>query len=142
MLFIFQTGARVSDALDLEDNSPDIDLVNRKVIFRDMKNGEDGEADLTIEMVYEIQTLREWKQRRAEEWLEARRLWGKHRKRQDDTGRGGKKPNGRLFGFIGRASICRDIWRMVTTQPNWFRDLTPVENRRRVKWLIWRRKRV
>jgi len=60
MLFMYQTGARISDALKLRDDSEDVDLVHRKVVFRNMKNGEDGEADLTIEMVYEIQQLREW----------------------------------------------------------------------------------
>ena len=113
MLFVFQTGARISEAINLEDDSPDIDLVNRKVTFRDTKNGEDGEADLTIEMVYEIQQLREWKRRRAEEWGIAKLLWGKNQHLQVDTGRGAKKPNNRLFGFAMRnGAIYQEIRRI------------------------------
>lgn len=112
MLFLFQTGARIGDAIKLEDDSPDIDLVKRKVIFRDMKNGEDGEADLTIEMVYEIQQLREWKRERLASW-EARTPWGKNRRAGPrHSGRGAKKPNGRLFGFITRRSVYKDIKRI------------------------------
>lgn len=111
MLFLFQTGARISDAIKLEDDSPDIDLVNRKVIFRDMKNGEDGEADLTIEMVYEIQQLREWKRQRLASW-EARTPWGKNRRAGPrHSGRGAKKPNNRLFGFMTR-HLRKDIMRI------------------------------
>lgn len=112
MLFLFQTGARISDAIKLEDDSPDIDLVNRKVIFRDMKNGEDGEADLTIEMVYEIQQLREWKRERLAAW-ETRIPWGKNRRAGPrHSGRAAKKPNGRLFGFMTRRSVYKDIKRI------------------------------
>ncbi|RWH44924.1 tyrosine-type recombinase/integrase [Mesorhizobium sp.] len=111
MLFIFQTGARISDAIKLEDDSPDVDLVNRKVIFRDMKNGEDGEADLTVEMVYEIQQLREWKRERLASW-EARTPWGKNRRAGPrHSGRGAKKPNNRLFGFMTRF-LRKDIMRI------------------------------
>jgi integrase len=111
MLFLFQTGARISDALDLVDDSTDIDLINRKIIFRDMKNGEDGEADLTIEMVYEIQQLREWKRQQLATW-EVRIPWKRKRAGARHSGRGAKKPNDRLFGYIGRASIYRDIKRI------------------------------
>jgi integrase len=111
MLFLFQTGARISDAIKLEDDSPDIDLVNRKVIFRDMKNGEDGEADLTIEMVYEIQQLREWKRERLAAW-EARTPWKLKRAGERHSGRAAKKPNARLFGFLTRASVYKDIKRI------------------------------
>lgn len=55
MLFIFQTGARIGDAIKLEPK--DLDLPARKATFRNMKNGEDGQADLTIELVYELQQL-------------------------------------------------------------------------------------
>jgi integrase len=55
MLFIFQTGARIGDAIKLEPK--DLDLPGRKATFRNMKNGEDGQADLTIELVYELQQL-------------------------------------------------------------------------------------
>ncbi|WP_457151817.1 tyrosine-type recombinase/integrase [Mesorhizobium sp. P5_C1] len=111
MLFLFQTGARVSDAINLEDDSHDIDLVNRKVIFRDMKNGEDGDADLTIEMVYEIQQLREWKLERLAAW-ELRIPWKHKRSGERHSGRGAKKPNDRLFGYMGRGSVYRDIKRI------------------------------
>ncbi|BCH12023.1 hypothetical protein MesoLj131c_62810 [Mesorhizobium sp. 131-3-5] len=111
MLFLFQTGARISDALKLEDESTDIDLVNRKVIFRDMKNGEDGEADLTIEMVYEIQQLREWKRERLAAW-EVRVPWDRKRAGERHSGRGAKKPNNRLFGYIQRGSVYKDIKRI------------------------------
>ncbi|TIT96437.1 MAG: hypothetical protein E5W43_21885 [Mesorhizobium sp.] len=112
MLFLFQTGARISDALKLEEDSPDVDLVNRKVIFRDMKNGEDGEADLTIEMVYEIQQLREWKRERLATW-ESRTPWGQNRRAGPrHSGRGAKKPNGRLFGYLQRTSVYKDIKRI------------------------------
>lgn len=112
MLFVFQTGARIGDAIKLKDDSPDIDLVNRKVIFRDMKNGEDGEADLTIEMVYEIQQLREWKRERLAAW-EVRIPWKQNRRAGPrNSGRGAKKPNGRLFGFLLRASVYKDIKRI------------------------------
>src|SRR4029079_19470825 len=43
MLFLFQTGARVSEAIDLDEATGDLDLVNRTVTFRDTKNGEDRE---------------------------------------------------------------------------------------------------
>ncbi|MET2828893.1 tyrosine-type recombinase/integrase [Mesorhizobium shangrilense] len=111
MLFLFQTGARISDAIKLEDDSPDIDLVNRKVTFRDMKNGEDGDADLTIEMVYEIQQLREWKRERLAAW-EARTPWKGRRSGERHSGRGAKKPNKRLFGFMTRRSVYKDIKRI------------------------------
>lgn len=55
MLMMFQTGARVSDLVKLELR--DLDLANRSVTFRDMKNGEDGEADLTVELVFELQQI-------------------------------------------------------------------------------------
>ncbi|TIW84668.1 MAG: hypothetical protein E5V52_09645, partial [Mesorhizobium sp.] len=111
MLFLFQTGARISDAIKLEDDSPDIDLVNRRVIFRDMKNGEDGEADLTIEMVYDIQQLREWKRERLAAW-EVRVPWKGRRSGARHNGRAAKKPNGRLFGFMTRRSVYKDIKRI------------------------------
>lgn len=111
VLFLFQTGARISDALKLEDGSPDIDLVNRKIIFRDMKNGEDGEADITIEMVHEIQQLRLWKRERLSAW-EARIPWSRKRSGKRHSGRGAKKPNGRLFGYITRFSVHKDIKRI------------------------------
>jgi len=111
MLFLFQTGARISDALKLEADSPDIDLVGRKVIFRDMKNGEDGEADLTIEMVYELQQLRVWRQERAAEWA-ARTPWKGRRSGPRNCGRGARKPNDRLFGYIGRSSVYKEIKRI------------------------------
>ena len=111
MLFMFQTGARISDAIKLEDGSADVDLINRKVIFRDMKNGDDGEADLTIEMVYEIQQLRVWKRERLEEW-EARIPWSQKRSGRRDSGRGARKPNDRLFGFIGRSAVYKGIRRI------------------------------
>jgi site-specific recombinase XerD len=111
MLFLFQTGARISDAIKLEDDSPDVDLINRKVIFRDMKNGDDGEADLTIEMVYEIQQLREWKRERLASW-EVRVLWKGRRSGPRHNGRAAKRPNGRLFGFLTRASVYKDIKRI------------------------------
>jgi integrase len=112
LLFLFQTGARVGDAIKLEDDSDDIDLVNRKVIFRDMKNGEDGAADLTIEMVYEIQQLREWKREKLAAW-ETRILWGQNRRAGPrNSGRGAKKPNNRLFGYIQRTSVYKDIKRI------------------------------
>ncbi|RWB67613.1 tyrosine-type recombinase/integrase [Mesorhizobium sp.] len=111
MLFLFQTGARISDALKLEDGSADVDLINRKVIFRDMKNGEDGEADLTIEMVYEIQQLREWKRERLASW-ETRVPWKGRRSGVRHSGRGAKKPNTRLFGYVQRTSVYKDIKRI------------------------------
>lgn len=111
MLFMFQTGARISDVIKLEDDSADVDLVNRKVIFRDMKNGDDGEADLTIEMVYEIQQLREWKRERLAAW-EARIPWSRKRSGERHSGRGAKKPNGRLFGYVKRFSVYKDIKRI------------------------------
>lgn len=111
MLFLFQTGARISDAIKLEDDSLDIDLLKRKVTFRDMKNGEDGEADLTIEMVYEIQQLREWKRERLAAW-EVRVPWKGRRSGARHSGRGAKKPNGRLFGYLMRASVYKDIRRI------------------------------
>lgn len=111
MLFLFQTGARISDALKLEDDSPDIDMVNRKVTFRNMKNGEDGAADLTIEMVYEIQQLREWKRERMAAWG-VRIPWKGRRSGERHSGRGAKKPNKRLFGYIGRGSVYKDIKRI------------------------------
>lgn len=80
MLFMFQTGARVGDAIHLEPG--DVDLVGRKVTIRDMKNGEDGEADLTIEMVYELQQIEP-----AE----------------------GKPPHNRVFGFKHRWSVYKKI---------------------------------
>lgn len=55
MLLLFQTGARIGDAIRLEPQ--DLDLPARKVTFRDMKNGEDGTADLTVELVYDLQQL-------------------------------------------------------------------------------------
>lgn len=55
MLLMFQTGARISDAVRLEWR--DVDLKDRVATFRDMKNGEDGEGDLTVELVYELQQL-------------------------------------------------------------------------------------
>jgi integrase len=94
VLFMFQTGARVSDAIGLEEGSEDLDLVNRTVIIRDTKNGEDREADITIEMVYELQQLAVWKAERAE---------------AGDYGRGARKPNTRLFGFMARWSVYKDI---------------------------------
>lgn len=112
MLFMFQTGARISDVLKLGDDSADVDLINRKVIFRDMKNGEDGEADLTIEMVYEILQLREWKQQRREEWERSTKFFEKHRSRQVDLGRGARKPNDRLFGYLGRSAVYKDLRRI------------------------------
>jgi hypothetical protein len=111
LLFMFQTGARIGDALKLKDDSADIDLINRKVIFRDMKNGEDGEADLTIEMVYEIQQLRIWKRARLAAW-EARIPWDRKRSGERHSGRGTRKPNNRLFGFMARASVYKDIKRI------------------------------
>ncbi|RUV99371.1 MULTISPECIES: tyrosine-type recombinase/integrase [unclassified Mesorhizobium] len=111
MLFIYQTGARVSEAIALEDDSPDVDLVNRKVIFRDTKNGEDGEADLTVEMVYEIQELRQWKRERLAAW-EVRIPWKNRRSGPRHNGRGAKKPNTRLFGYIQRGSVYKDIRRI------------------------------
>ncbi|PWJ81572.1 phage integrase family protein [Pseudaminobacter salicylatoxidans] len=111
MLFMFQTGARISDALKLEDDSADVDLVERRVIFRDMKNGEDGEADITIEMVYEIQQLRIWRQERLIEW-EERIPWSRKRSGKRDSGRGAMKPNNRLFGFISRGSVYKGIKRI------------------------------
>lgn len=80
MLFMFQTGARIGDAVNLEPE--DLDLAGRKVRFRDMKNGEDGEADLTIEMVYELQEIAP-----AE----------------------GKPPHNRVFGFKHRWSVYKKI---------------------------------
>lgn len=55
MLLMFQTGARITDAVRLVWR--DVDLKDRVVTFRDMKNGEDGEGDLTVELVYELQQL-------------------------------------------------------------------------------------
>lgn len=55
MLLMFQTGARISDAIRLAWR--DVDLKDRVATFRDMKNGEDGKGDLTVELVYELQQL-------------------------------------------------------------------------------------
>lgn len=54
-LFMFVTGARLGDALKIEPD--DLDLPNRLVTFRDMKNGEDGEGELTAELVFELQQI-------------------------------------------------------------------------------------
>ena len=97
MLFLFQTGARVSEAIDLDEASGDLDLINRTVTFRDTKNGEDRQADLTIEMVYEFQQLAEWKEARA---------------KADDYGKGarlGRHPNTRVFGFRQRWAVYKAI---------------------------------
>ena len=109
MLFVFQTGARISEAINLDETIvPDIDLVNRKVTFRDTKNGEDGEADLTIEMVYEIQQLREWKRERLEPNGGLPSYYGARTSTSRSTpGEAPKKPNNRLFGF--RDAQRRDI---------------------------------
>lgn len=112
LLFMFQTGARISDALKLEDGSDDIDLTNRKVTFRDMKNGEDGEADLTIELVYEIQTLREWKRLQIENWRRASIRWKATRRKQEADGRFARKPNTRLFGYVTRTAVYKDMRRI------------------------------
>lgn len=112
LLFMFQTGARISDALKLEDGSEDIDLVNRKVTFRDMKNGEDGEADLTIELVYEIQTLREWKRLQVENWRRASIRWKATRRKQEADSRFARKPNSRLFGYVTRTAVYKDMRRI------------------------------
>lgn len=92
MLFMFTTAARLGDAIHLEDS--DLDLDNRKATFRNMKNGEDGKADLTLEMVAELRQLSAW---RAE------------RQAARDLGRGARKPNNRVFGFVRRFSVYRDI---------------------------------
>lgn len=104
MLFMFQNGCRIGDAINLQDNSLDIDLINRKIIFRDMKNGEGGKADLTIEMVYEIQQLRDWKRQRLEEWEKTGKFfWGPAPYETGVSGRGraqAQQPTFRLHGPV------------------------------------------
>ncbi|TAN12851.1 MAG: hypothetical protein EPN45_04905, partial [Rhizobiaceae bacterium] len=56
MLFLFQTAARIGDAIELRWT--DVDIDNRKAILRDMKNGEDGDAILTLELATELAQLR------------------------------------------------------------------------------------
>ncbi|MEZ5801992.1 MAG: hypothetical protein R3E51_00850 [Rhizobiaceae bacterium] len=76
-----------------------------------MKNGEDGEADLTIEMVYEIQQLRV-EGAPAAGVAEGSRPMGRSSQKQSDAGLGAKKPNDRLFGFIARGSVYAGIRRI------------------------------
>lgn len=95
VLFMFQTGARVGDAIHLEPE--DVDLVGRTATIRDMKNGDDGEADLTFEMVREFQQLVEWKEIRA---------------KADDYGKGARLdryPNTRVFGFRYRWAVYKEL---------------------------------
>lgn len=88
MLMMFQTGARVSDLIHLELR--DLDLVRRLVTFRDMKNGEDGEGDLTVELVFELQQIVADLRQRAEA--------------------DGRDPvNDRVFGYQHRWSIYKEI---------------------------------
>ncbi|MGX5830346.1 tyrosine-type recombinase/integrase [Mesorhizobium sp. 43Arga] len=56
MLLLFQTGARIGDAVRLEWR--DVDLDEKRVTFREMKNGDDGTADLTDELALELRSMR------------------------------------------------------------------------------------
>jgi integrase len=54
-LFMFQTGARISEAVAMEPK--DLDLMRRRAYFGKTKNGEPHEAVLTREMVIELANL-------------------------------------------------------------------------------------
>lgn len=91
MLFLFQTGARISDAIRLDWG--DLNLPGRVVTFRDMKNGEDGDGDLTVELVFELQQMQ----------AAAR----------DEAVKAGRDPadiaDDRVFGYQHRWSVYKEI---------------------------------